>query len=73
MLTWQNTGDPCTPETFTYVNHLFPTRTGFTNGLEPTLFSTLGAASVTVVADTNYYPRATTSNSRSFPRQTESD
>ena len=57
MLTWQNTGDPCTPETFTYVNHLFPTRTGFTNGLEPTLFSTLGSVSATVVADTNYYPR----------------
>jgi hypothetical protein len=57
VLTWQNTGDPCTPETFTYVNHLFPTRTGFTNGLEPTLFSTLGSVSATVVADTNYYPR----------------
>lgn len=57
MLTWQNTGDPCTPDTFTFVNHLFPTRIGYTNGLEPTLFNTLGAPTATVASDTNYYPR----------------
>ena len=30
MLTWQNTGDPCTPETLTMVNGLVPTRIGYT-------------------------------------------
>ena len=30
MLTWQNTGDPCAPETLTFVDHLMPTRIGYT-------------------------------------------
>ena len=38
MLTWQNTGDPCTPETLTMVSGLMPTRIGFTSALAPTSF-----------------------------------
>ena len=40
MLTWQNTGDPCTPDTVTSVNHLMPTRIGFTTALGPYEIST---------------------------------
>lgn len=57
MLTWQNTGDPCAPETLTSVNHLCPTRVGYTTGLGPVAFSTLSSPTVNNTADVNYLPR----------------
>lgn len=56
MLTWQNTGDPCTPETVTFVNHLMPTRIGFTTALGPVAFTANNTA-ITMAANTGYSPR----------------
>lgn len=48
MLTWQNTGDPCTPETVTFVNHLMPTRIGFTTALWPELLAVTAGTNTTI-------------------------
>lgn len=56
MLTWQNTGDPCTPETLTFVNHLMPTRIGYTTALGPYAF-TSNNTEITVASNTGYSPR----------------
>lgn len=56
MLTWQNTGDPCTPETVTFVNHLMPTRTGYTVGLGVSGM-TFSNPEVVSADNTNYSPR----------------
>lgn len=56
MLTWQNTGDPCTPETLTFVNHLMPTRIGYTTALGPYAFSS-NNTEITMAANTGYSPR----------------
>ena len=48
MLTWQNTGDPCTPETVTSVNHLMPTRVGFTTALWPEILGAAAGTNTTV-------------------------
>jgi len=48
MLTWQNTGDPCTPETVTFVNHLMPTRVGFTTALWPEILGAAAGTNTTV-------------------------
>lgn len=56
MLTWQNTGDPCTPETLTFVNHLMPTRIGYTTALG-TGFLNGTNPSITATVDTGYSPR----------------
>ena len=51
MLTWQNTGDPCAPETVTFVNHLMPTRIGFTTALGPTTFADSNPAITNIIGD----------------------
>lgn len=56
MLTWQNTGDPCAPETLTSVNHLMPTRIGYTTALGPYAF-TSNNTEITMAANTGYSPR----------------
>ena len=56
MLTWQNTGDPCTPETLTSVNHLMPTRIGYTTALGAGFLNGTNP-SITATVDTGYSPR----------------
>ena len=56
MLTWQNTGDPCTPETLTMVNGLVPTRIGYTAGDLPTAFSSSNTE-ITETTGLGYTPR----------------
>lgn len=56
MLTWQNAGDPTTPDTITAVVGLMPTRIGYTSGFGVTAFS----ASNTEITETTgigYTPR----------------
>ena len=58
MLTWQNTGDPCTPETLTFVDHLMPTRIGYTTAFGPNISAIYTSnPTITVAADTGYSPR----------------
>jgi len=56
MLTWNNTGDPCAPETLTFVNHLMPTRIGYTTALGPYAF-TNNNTEITMATNTGYSPR----------------
>lgn len=55
MLTWQNTGDPTAQETLTFVNHLMPTRIGYTTALGPYAF-TSNNTEITMAANTGYSP-----------------
>ena len=56
MLTWQNTGDPCTPETLTFVDHLMPTRIGYTTAFGPNISAIYTSnPTITVAADTGVF------------------